>query len=273
MSGVQLAGPAAPETTGRGSAFAVPAFAVLEYHLVAYRRTWRSTAVSSFILPLLTVLGFGVGVGAYVTGGVDGVPYLDYLIPGLIASTALQVAIGESSWPVLGNFEWIRIYFAQAASPLRVADIVGGHLLFALFRVLTSSVAFLLVAAAFGALHSPWALAVLPVALLLGLAVAGPVFAYSSTVRSDSYLALLFRFALVPMTLFSGVFFPVDSLPMVLRWLAYVSPLWHGVDVCRAATLGAASQWSIPGHLLYLAGWAVGGWFLARARFRRRLVI
>nr|MDT0660569.1 ABC transporter permease [Micromonospora sp. DSM 115978] len=250
-----------------------PALSVLEYHLVAYVRTWRSTAVSSFILPLLTVLGFGVGVGAYVTDGVGGVPYLDYLIPGLIASTAMQVAIGESSWPVLGNFEWIKIYFAQAASPLRVGDIVSGHLLFALFRVFASSLAFLLVAAAFGALHSPWAVAALPVALLVGLAVAGPIFAYSSTVRSDSYLALLFRFAVIPMTLFAGVFFPVDSLPVVLRWLAYLSPLWHGVDLCRAATLGVAPDWSIPGHLLYLSAWAVGGWFLARARFRRRLVV
>lgn len=251
----------------------VPALAVFEYFLVAYRRTWRGSALSSFLLPLLTMLGFGVGVGAYVDEGIGGVRYLDYIVPGLIASTALQVAIADSSWPVLGNFAWIKIYFAQAAAPLRVADILGGHLAFVLFRVLASSGAFLLVAAAFGALHSPWALVTLPLVLLIGLAVAAPTFAYSSSVRSDSYLALLFRFGVIPMTLFAGVFFPVESLPTVLRWLAYASPLWHGVDLSRAATLGTAPQWSISGHLLYLAAWATAGWILAHRRFRQRLII
>ncbi|MGI5214454.1 ABC transporter permease [Plantactinospora sp. CA-290183] len=250
----------------------LPALAVFEYHLVAYRRTWRAGVFSSFLLPVLTMLGFGLGVGAFVDADVAGVPYLEFIVPGLIASTAFQVAIGESSWPVLGNFEWIRIYFAQAAAPLRVRDILGGHLGLVLFRVLTSSAAFLAVAALFGALRSPWAVATLPLVLLLGVAVATPVFAYSSSVRSDSYLALLFRFGVIPMTLFAGVFFPVESLPAVLRWLAYASPLWHAVDLCRAATLGVAPVWSVPGHLLYLAAWAVGGWLLASWRFRRRLV-
>jgi lipooligosaccharide transport system permease protein len=228
--------------------------------------------LGSFLLPLLTMLGFGVGVGAYVNGGVAGVPYLDYVVPGLLASTALQVAAGESSWPVLGNFAWHKIYFAQAAAPLRVRDVLGGHLLFVLFRVALSAAAFLLVATLFGAVHSGWALAALPVVVLLGLAVAAPVFAWSSTITSDSYLALLFRFAVLPMSLFAGVFFPVESMPVGLRWVAYATPLWHGVDLCRAATLGVAPQWSAAGHLAYLALWAGGGWWLAHARFRKRLV-
>jgi lipooligosaccharide transport system permease protein len=248
-----------------------PTLAVYEYHLVSYRRTWRGSALYSFVLPLLTMLGFGVGVGAYVDGGVGGVPYLDWIVPGLIASTALQVGVGESTWPVLGNFEWNRIYFSQAAAPLRPADILGGHLGFVLTRVLMSTVAFLAVATAFGTVHSAWALATLPVALLLGFAVAAPTFAYAASVSTDSYLAILLRFGVVPMSLFSGVFFPVESLPGLLKWVAYVLPLWHGVDLSRAATLGVAPSWSVAGHLLYLAAWAAAGWLLAHARFRRRL--
>jgi len=246
---------------------------VLGYHLVSYRRIWRASAVSSFVLPLLTMLGFGVGVGAYVTGGVGGVPYLDWMVPGLIASTAMQIGIGDSTWPVLGGFEWRRIYFGQAAAPLRVADIVDGHLLFVLFRVLTSAGAFLVIATAFGTMHSWWAPAALPIAALVGLAVSAPTFAYSATIRSDSYLAILGRLGVIPMALFSGVFFPVEQLPGVLRWLAYAMPLWHSVELSRAATLGAAPAWPVTGHLLYLAAWAVVGWLLAMRAFTRRLVV
>jgi lipooligosaccharide transport system permease protein len=245
---------------------------VLEYHLVNYRRTWRSSALSSFVLPLLTMLGFGVGVGAYVRGGIDGVPYLDWMVPGLIASTAVQTAIGESSWPVFSYFEWMRSYSAQAAAPLRVRDILDGHLAFALFRVLTATLAFLIITTAFGTVHSWWALAVLPIAALVGLAVATPTFAYSARIRSDSYLAILFRLGLVPMSLFSGAFFPVRSLPLPLEWVAYLLPLWHGIDLTRAATLGVAPDWSVTGHVLYLAAWAVAGWLLAHRQFTRRLV-
>ena len=246
---------------------------VLEYHLVGYRRTWRGSVLSSFLLPLLTMLGFGVGVGAYVTGGVRGVPYLDWIVPGLIASTAMQVAMGDSSWPVLASFEWVRIYYAQASSPLRVADILDGHLAFVVFRAITSGGAFLLIAAGFGALHSWWALVTLPIAALIGLAVATPTFAYASSIRSDSYLAILFRVGMIPMSLFSGVFFPIGSLPEPLRWIAYVLPLWHGVDLSRAATLGVPPDWSAAGHLLYLMAWAVVGWLLAYRRFARRLAV
>jgi lipooligosaccharide transport system permease protein len=246
---------------------------VLEYHLTSYRRIWRSSVLSSFVLPLLTMLGFGLGVGAYVRGGVDGVPYLDWMVPGLIASTAMQIGIGDSTWAVLGGFEWRRIYYGQAAAPLRVADIVDGHLAFVLFRVLTSAGAFLLIATTFGTMHSWWAPATLPVAVLVGLAVAAPTFAYSATIRSDSYLAILFRIGVIPMSLFSGVFFPVEQLPGALRWIAYALPLWHGVDLSRAATLGVAPAWSVTGHLVYLAVWAAVGWWLAWRAFTRRLVI
>ena len=245
---------------------------VLEYHLVSYRRTWRSSALSTLVIPLLTMLGFGVVVGGYVSGGVGGVPYLDWIVPGLIASTAVQAAFGEATWPVLAGFEWVKGYFGQAASPLRVGDILGGHLAFMLFRVLLSATSFLVVATLFGAVRSWWAPLALVVAMLVGLAVAAPTVAYSATITSDSYLAILMRFAVLPMTLFSGVFFPVESLPVVLRWLAYTLPLWHGVDLSRSALLGTPPGWLGLWHVLYLLAWCVAGWFLAHGAYRRKLV-
>lgn len=246
---------------------------VLEYHLVNYRRTWRSSALSTLVMPLLTLLGFGVGVGAYVRGGIDGVPYIDWIVPGLIASTALQAAFGEATWPVLSYFEWLKVYFAQAAAPLRVADIVGGHLAFMLFRVLLTATAFLVIAALFGTLHSWWAPMTLVVALLVGLASAAPTMAYAASITSDSYLIILMRFAVLPMSLFSGVFFPIDALHVLLRWVAYVFPLWHGVELSRDAMLGRDPGLLGLVHVAVLLAWCAVGWLLANARFRRRLVV
>jgi lipooligosaccharide transport system permease protein len=98
------------------------------------------------------------------------------------------------------------------------------------------------------------------------------VLAYSASIRNDGMFALLLRFGVIPMTLFAGVFFPVGSLPPVARWLAYASPLWHGVELCRAATLGTATAWGPGGHVAYLLGWAGAGLWLARYRYTKRLV-
>jgi lipooligosaccharide transport system permease protein len=246
---------------------------VLESRLVAYRRTWRGSVFSTFLLPLLFLLGIGVSVGAYVDRAGDlGVSYLDYIAPGLLASTALQVAIGEATWPIMAAFTWVRTYHAMQATPLRPQDLVGGELLYILVRVGTSALGFLVVMALFGTLQSWWAIAVLPVALLVGAAAAAPVMAYAASIKSDNMFALLFRFGVIPMTLFAGVFFPVEAMPTVARWLAYLSPLWHAVELCRAATLNWPLTVPVPVHVGYLGLWVVVGYLLARARYAKKLM-
>jgi lipooligosaccharide transport system permease protein len=250
---------------------------VLEFYLVGYQRTWRGSVFGSFLLPVFYVMGFGLGVGHFVDlgGRLGPVRYLDYLVPGILAATAMQVAFGESAWPVLSRFLWIRTYHAMVAAPLRIVDILGGSLLFVLLRLVLTTVVFLLVTTLFGAVHSAWALAVPVVCALLGLAVATPVYALSARVDTDSYFPLLMRFVIVPMGLFSGVYFPIAALPGAVRWLAYASPLWHAVDLCRAATLrGVDLPWPIVlGHLAYLGAWAGLGFWLALRAFQRRLAI
>jgi lipooligosaccharide transport system permease protein len=250
---------------------------VLEFFLVGYRRTWRGSVLSSFVMPVLFVLGFGIGVGHYVDlgGRLGPVRYLDFIVPGMLAATALQVAFGESSWPVMSRFQWIRTYHAMVNAPVRIVDILGGSLLFVLFRLLMTTVVFLAVTALFGAVHSAWAVTVPLVCGLLGVAVAAPIYAFAATIDTDSYLALLARFVVLPLGLFSGVYFPISALPGAVRWLAYASPLWHAVDLCRAATLPGVHL-SVPmvlGHLAYLAALAAAGFWLAWRVFRRRLAI
>ncbi len=253
-----------------------PALAVLESYLVVYRRTWRGSVLGSFVLPVLIMVGFGVGVGHFVDAGgrLGQVRYLDYIVPGQVALGALNLGTFESMWPVLSGFEWSRTFHSLIATPLRIADILSGELLFILFRLVTTSVVFLGIAALFGAVHSPWAVAVPLVCALLGLAAAAPVHAFSARVVSDSYFSLLMRFALIPLGLFSGVYFPIAALPGALRVVAYLSPLWHATEVCRAATLPGVqlSALGIVAHLAYLGGWMALGYWLALRAFRRRLV-
>ncbi len=132
---------------------------------------------------------------------------------------------------------------------------------------------FLLVTSLFGAVHSWWALAVLPACGLLGVAIAAPVFAFAATIESSTnYFAFLQRFIVIPMSLFAGVYYPVSLLPIGVRPLAWISPLWHGVEICRAAThADHGSLWALLGHVAYLVLWAVVGLWLALRQFRRRL--
>lgn len=250
----------------------MPVVAVFEYHLTGYRRVWRGTLFSSFVMPVLFFLGMGLAVGEYVDrgGGLD-LPYRQFIGAGLLAFTGVQIAMIESSYAVLGGFKWQRTYHGMAAAPLRMVDIIAGQLGYIGLRVMVSATAFLIVMVPFGAVGSAWAVLAPLVAVLMGLAVAAPMFAYSATIDTDSLLAIMFRFAMLPMALFSGVFFPVTQLPAALQPVAFAVPLWHGVELSRAAVLGIGTAWPAPVHLGYLALWVAAGYWLAAARFRSRL--
>lgn len=246
--------------------------AVLEYHLVGYRRVWRGSLFSSFVVPVMFFVGMGVAVGSYVDrgGGLD-LPYHQFVGTGLLAFTGLQTAMIESAFPVLGGFKWRRTYYGIAAAPPTVDDIIVGHLGYVLLRVALGATAFLIVMVPFGAVTSGWAVLMPLIAMLVGSAIATPMLAYSATIDSPNLMAVAFRFGVLPMMLFSGVFFPVSQLPVGLQPLAFASPLWHGAELCRAAGLGEPTTWPVVAHLGYLALWVTVGFFLARARFRKRL--
>jgi lipooligosaccharide transport system permease protein len=247
------------------------------YWMANYRRVWRGTVVSSILNPLLFLAAMGVGLGMLVDegtdGGIDGVSYIMFLAPGILAAQAMQTAVFESTYPVMGAIKWQRQYHAMLAAPLGVADIVIGHLVFIGMRVTISSSAFLLIAAAFGAIESWWALLALPVAILTGLAFSGLVFAFAARQENDSGFNMLFRFIVMPMFLFSGTFFPVEQLPAALETIAMVTPLWHSVELCRGLALETMDFAPALGHLGYLAFCLALGVWLAMVSFRKRLVL
>jgi lipooligosaccharide transport system permease protein len=243
--------------------------------LLQYRRVWRGTAITSVINPVLYLGALGVGLGTLVnqSGGQPlGVSYLDYVAPGLLAATAMTIAAGEASWPVMGSFKWTRQYFAMLATPIGPRDIVLGHQLWMTARVAVTSAIYLAVIAAFGGVNSALGILALPASIILGAAFTAPFAAYAATRESDAAFVPVNRFVIVPMFLFSGTFFPVSRLPLPLEWLAYATPLWHGVELCRMFTLGNFEALRVLGHTSYLVLFVVAGLICAERTYTRRLL-
>jgi lipooligosaccharide transport system permease protein len=247
---------------------------VYEFWLVQYRRAWRGTVITSIINPVFYLGALGVGLGSIVnkSGGQPlGVPYLDFVAPGLLAAAAMQIGSGESTWPVMASFRWTRQYFAMQATPLGVRDIFVGHQLYMASRIAATSAIYLGVISAFGGVNSWLAVFTLPAVTLLGLAFTAPTAAYAATQTSEGAFVPYNRFVVVPMFLFSGTFFPVSRLPLPLEWLAYATPLWHGVDLCRELTLGDVHLLRALGHVAYLLLFVVVGFVWGQRTYTRRL--
>ncbi len=250
----------------------------LEYWMFTYRRTWRGGVVNGILSPVLFLAAMGVGLGGLVNSrnaspGLHGVTYLVYLAPGLLAANAMQVAVQESTYPVMGAIKWIRTYHAMLATPLRVIDVLIGHLIWIAIRVFMVCAIFLGVMAAFGTTKSWLALLSLPAGLLTGVAFAACVVAFAATRENDSGFSMLYRFGVMPLFLFSGTFFPIGQLPTWLHDVAYATPLWHGVDLCRTLALGHPHFWMTVGHIAYLATMTVIGVVFASRTYRRRLFV
>jgi lipooligosaccharide transport system permease protein len=253
------------------------ALRIVQRNAVVYRHVWRGSLFASFLQPTLylTALGFGVGSlidpsrASAISGGLT---YLQFLTPGLLAAACMQVASFESSWPVTGKILWRRNYHAMLATPLGVADVIAGELLWIGIRLTTVSAAFVLVAAAFGVMRlAPATLLAVLLAVLTGLAFSAPIIAFAATLKSGNNFNVLFRFIITPLFMFSGVFYPVDRLAAPLRWIAAVSPLYHGVQLVRGVSVGRLDASAAIVHLTYLVALLVAGVIAAQLTFRRKL--
>ena len=248
----------------------------LEYFFAQYRRIWRGTAVTSVVTPVVYLLALGVGLGVFVDRSTDlanGVSYLEFVAPGLMAATAMQLASFEASWPVMSAIKWDRQYHAMLATPLRVRDILLGHQAFFAFRLLLTATVYFVVITAFGAVSSPYGVLAIPVTLLVGLSFTAPLAAWAAYTESEISFVAIFRFVILPMFLFSGTFFPISNLPAPLEVVAWLTPLWHGVTLCRALTLGDLEPWADLVHLGYLLACVAAGLIAARFTYARRLVV
>jgi lipooligosaccharide transport system permease protein len=253
---------------------------VVELRAMQYRRTFRASIISSFLNPVLFLLAMGVGLGTYVdrsgtaTQALGGLTYLQFLAPGLLAATAMQSAAFESTFPIMAGLTWQRVFHAMYATPISPRDIVLGNLTWIAIRLTMIATIFAIVMSVFGAAASPLIVLGIPAAVLTGMAFATPIAAFSATQRTPEKFNAVFRFGITPLFLFSGTFFPISNLPAAIQPIAWLSPLWHGVELSRALALGTIGQAPLPAlaHVAVLVAIAVAGTVWAFRTIEARLV-
>jgi lipooligosaccharide transport system permease protein len=248
---------------------------VWQRNFLVYKRLWHRSIAFGFLQPVLFLTAMGIGVGALMSGqqasAFGGVPYIDWLGPGLLSAMAMQTATFESTYPIMNKIMWGRNYEAMLSTPLTTRNIIIGELFWVAFRIGTLATVFLVVLTLFGIVRSPAAVLVVPVAMLIGTAFSSCLIAFTATQKNDVGFSAIFRFVINPLFLFSGTFFPLTNLPDQIEWVAWLTPLFHGVQLIRGLVLGSLDWAAAPIHLTYLLAMLVIGVVLADRNLRRRM--
>lgn len=251
-----------------------PLLLVFEREARVFSKLWRGTIFSTFFNPILFLLAMGVGVGGLVderSGGVGDLPYLAFIVPGIMAATAMQSAASDSLWGVMAGMKWLRFFHGMVATPLTPADVFGGKVVWTATRITLSTTVFLGVATAFGGVLSPLGVLAVPSAVLCATAFASIICAYSAGQESEANFPLVFRLGVIPLFLFSGTFFPVSQLPDWIEPLSRLSPLYYGVELCRMFTTGAPRWGNALLNVSVLVAIIVVGWRWGTRSFTKRL--
>ena len=245
---------------------------VLERNILVYRRSWIFI-VSGFFEPLFYLLSIGVGL-SHLVGPipVDGhlVAYTAFVAPGLLASSAMNGAMLDSTFQVFMKLKIAKTYDAMLATPLAVGDIAVGELGWCVLRGGLYSAAFICIMSALGYDRSPWVVLCWPGAILISLAFASVGMAGTTFMRTWQDFDIV-SLAFIPLFLFSATFYPLTVFPGWLQAVVRCTPLYQGVVIERAADLGIFT-WSLLLHLAYLAAMAVGGIVVTRRRLGRLLL-
>ena len=228
--------------------------------------------------PVLYLVSIGLGLGSFIdqnagSAGVDGVSYLTFLAPALLATAAIQGALDESVYPTLEGFKWNKIFFSMNATPLSGNHIAMGVFFNSLIRVVFTTILYWLVMLAFGVLESPRAWLAIFTAVMAGAAFGAFMQALAGLMENENlFFTLVERFIIMPLFLFSGTFYPLSSMPVFLQWIGWISPLWHATELGRWLTYGSEiSTQMLFVHFIFLNSILVVGLIASRRIFTRRL--
>ena len=221
------------------------AFRVWQRNLTIFKKYWKSIMFPNFVEPLLYLGALGLGLGTFIQqGGINGQEYVAFIAPGLLASNAMFAASFESTFDTFVKLRFDKVYDAIITTPVNAEDVVVGEYLWAGTRAALYGTGFLgmllVLGTAFGEplITSPWALFIPPMLLVIGVmfSVLGTLF--TSLISHIDLFAYYFTLVVTPLFLFSGIFFPVENFPAPVPQVAWFTPLYHAVNVCRELATG-----------------------------------
>jgi lipooligosaccharide transport system permease protein len=246
---------------------------LLERNWLVYRRIWL-LVFSGFFEPLFYLFSIGVGIGALVgdvvTDGGQTVRYTAYVAPALMAAAAMNGAIYESTFNIFFKLRYGKVYDAILATPMKPTDIAIGEITWSLGRGVVYAVGFLGVMLGMGLIASPWAILAVPAAVLIGFAFAACGMAATTFMKSWQDFDLV-TLVTLPLFLFSATFYPLSVYPRPFQIFTQFSPLYHGVELIRAFTLGTV-DWGVIPHIGFLAGLGGIGVAIASRRLEKLLL-
>lgn len=253
-------------------------FYVAEFRIKGMLKWWDALIAFGLGNPVLYLLSIGIGIGALVnqsTGGagLDGVPYLTFLAPALLATAAIQGAMDEVTFPTIEGFEWNKTFFSINSTAISSRQIVNGIMLAAMARCVLQVVLYEVILVLFGALPLSSLPVLTVVSSLAGFGFAAVMLSVTVFIKDDDgFFAIVGRFVLTPMFMFSGTYFPLATLPIYLQWIGWISPVWHATDLGRALSYGTDTPiWLLAVHVLFPLALGVVGLLTAYPQFKKRL--
>lgn len=213
------------------------ALRVWQRHLKVYTKLYKSSIALNFVEPVLYLAAMGLGLGAFVKE-IDGLPYINYIAPGIIASSAMFAAAYECSYGTFVRMTFQKTFDAILATPVNIDDLVAGELLWGATKSMIYGTIIIIVIALFGLIKSPLVILIIPLLFVSGLLFSEISMMFASIVPGIESFNYFFTLFMSPLFLFSGIFFPVNTLPPVVIKIAWLTPLYHGVNICRSLAYG-----------------------------------
>jgi lipooligosaccharide transport system permease protein len=246
---------------------------LVERNIFVYSHTWL-VLLSGFFEPLFYLLSIGFGLGALI-GTIPGpggqpIPYQLFVAPALLASAAMNGAINESTFNFFFKLNYNKTFTAILATPLSAGDIAVGELIWALIRGGLYAIGFMVVLIVLGLVVSPWVVLAVPAALLVGFAFGAVGMAATSFMKTWQDFDLI-QLVVLPLFLFSATFYPIETYPEPIRFIVQLTPLYQGVDLIRALTIGAISPILLV-HVLYLVVVGFAGLYVVSRRLDKLLL-
>lgn len=213
------------------------AFRVWQRNFKVYTKLYKSSFALNFVEPILYLTAFGFGLGVFVQE-INGMPYVKFIAPGIIASSAMFAAIYECTYGTFVRMTFQKTFDAILATPVNIDDLVAGELMWGATKSVIYGATIMIVITFFGLVDSPMIILALPFIFICGLIFAEISIIFVAIVPGIDSFNYFYTLFITPMVLFSGLFFPVDTLPAVVRGIIFFTPVYHFVNICRSLSAG-----------------------------------